>query len=77
MQDAGTEREARLKREYADQYPTLPVQMWTSAASLADLVASNDPLRTGRALLEADFEFRGGKRRSAGWVARTRTGEPA
>jgi hypothetical protein len=53
--------------------------MWTSAASLANLVASvEDKIRAGRTLLDTDFEFRGGRRRGlAGWIARTRTGELA
>jgi hypothetical protein len=56
--------------------------MWTSAASLAQLVAADTfPLVEGevkphRILLETDFEFRGGSRRwLAGWIARTRVGE--
>jgi len=76
-------REAKLRTECAARHPTLPVHMWTSAASLAHLVASDTPppaeeIRTGRTLLDTDFEFRGGRRRGlAGWIARTRTGEPA
>jgi hypothetical protein len=72
------ERQARLKQESADQYPTIPVHRWTSAHALAQLVASDTPqpeeMRTGRALVDADFEFRGGQRRwFTGWIARTRT----
>jgi len=72
-------REAKLKTECAARHPTLPVHMWTSAASLANLVASvEDKIRAGRTLLDTDFEFRGGRRRGlAGWIARTRTGELA
>ena len=76
-------REAKLRTECAALHPTLPVHMWTSAASLAHLVASDTPppaeeeLKTGRTLLDTDFEFRGGRRRwLAGWIARTRTGDP-
>ena len=74
----GTERQARLRQESADQYPTIPVHRWTSAHVLADLVASDTPqaeeMRTGRALVDTDFEFRGGQRRwFTGWIARTRT----
>jgi hypothetical protein len=60
--------------------------MWTSAACLAELVASYRPAepqrpgttRRGRTLPEAEFEFQGGSRRwLGGLIARTRTGEPA
>jgi len=82
MDKTTARREAKLKTECAERHPTLPVHMWTSAASLADLVASDTPpadeLTTGRTLLESDFEFRGGRRRGlAGWITRTRSGEPA
>jgi hypothetical protein len=74
-----TVREAKLRTKRAALHPTLPVHRWTSAASLAHLVASTQEERTGaRPLLDADFEFRGGSRRwVAGWIARTRTGEMA
>jgi hypothetical protein len=54
--------------------------MWTPAACLNELVASDEarPGNTekGRTLSETDFEFRGGvPRRLGGWFARTRTGE--
>ena len=60
-----TRREAKLKTECAERYPTLPVRMWTSAASLAQLVASDttpasEEVKAHRILLETDFEFRGG-----------------
>jgi hypothetical protein len=75
-----TLREAKLRTKRAALHPTLPVHMWTSAASLAYLVASfpsTQEERTGaRTLLDADFEFRGGRRRwLAGWIVRTRSGE--
>jgi hypothetical protein len=60
-------REARLKLVAADHYPTLPVSRWTSAGSLAQLVAEWMKLEcpegpvNNRPLLEADFEFRGGE----------------
>ena len=78
-----TVRQAKLRAECADRYPTLPARMWTSAAHLAELVASPAPqrpekTRKGRTLPEADFEFRGGSPRWLGrLIARTRTGEPA
>jgi hypothetical protein len=63
-----TVRQAKLRPECAERYPTLPARMWTSATCLADLVASHRgarPERRGqpdeeRTLSEADFEFRGG-----------------
>ncbi len=60
-------REARLKPNSADTYPTLPVSRWTRASALAELVVSwnrfNHPEESGtdRRLLEADFEFRDGR----------------
>jgi hypothetical protein len=76
-----TVRQAQLKPECADRYPTLPARMWTPAACLTELVASWGRARPGktekgRTLPESDFEFRGGfPRRLGGWFARTRTGE--
>jgi hypothetical protein len=68
-----TVRQAKLRPECAERYPTLPARMWTSATWLADLVASYRgtrprPERRGepdeeRTLSETDFEFRGGFRR--------------
>jgi hypothetical protein len=81
---AATVRQAKLKPESADRYPTLPARMWTPAACLTELVASyrrawpQRPGNTkkGRTLPEADFEFQGGlPRRLGGLFARTRTGE--
>jgi hypothetical protein len=76
-------REAKLRTECAARHPTLPVHMWTSAASLAHLVSSDtnppaEKMDSGRTLLDTDFEFRGGRCRGlAGWITRTRTGELA
>ena len=76
-------REAKLRPECAGWHPTLPVSRWTSAACIADLVASTPDhhlgaIKKGRTLLTADFEFRGGHRRwLAGWLAHTRIGEPS
>ena len=64
QEEAGV-REARLKTESADRYPTLPVHMWTRAAGLADLVAAwrrkaaLGRFGMDRLLLDTDFEFRG------------------
>jgi hypothetical protein len=81
-----TNRQAKLRSECAQRYPTLPARMWTSASRLAELVASSywrksqrpGKVRESRILREADFEFRGGfPRWSGGSNARTRTGEGA
>jgi hypothetical protein len=77
-------RQALLRPECAERYPTLPARMWTSATCVAELVASSRGARPEwpgksdqeRTLPEADFEFRGGfPRRLGGWFARTRPGE--
>jgi hypothetical protein len=67
-----TVREAKLKPEGAERYPTLPVRMWTSATWLAELVASYRGAAPAgpegeRPLPDTDFEFRGGS--SAGSAA--------
>jgi hypothetical protein len=81
-----TVRQAKLKPESAERYPTLPACMWTSATCLAELVASYRgalPDLSGkhdneRTLTESDFEFRGGFCRCPrGLFPRTRIGEPA
>jgi hypothetical protein len=61
-------RQAKLKPECADRYPTLPVGMWTSALGLAALVAlfprerpePSSESERDRPLSDQDFEFRGG-----------------
>lgn len=79
-------RQAMLRPECAERYPTLPAALWTSAARLADLVGSYRRARAQpakrpgkeRTLPEIEFEFRGGSRRGWGGVlAHTRSGEPA
>ena len=81
MGKTAARREAKLRTECAGRYPTLPVRMWTSAASLAQIVASDtvppaEEVKARRILKETDFEFRGGSRRwLAGWIAHTRIGE--
>lgn len=78
---AATVRQAKLKPECAERYPTLPARMWTPATCVAELVAPCRAARPGktpkgRTLPETDFEFKGGfPRRLGGWFARTRTGE--
>jgi hypothetical protein len=77
-------RQAQLRPQCAERYPTLPARIWTSATCIAELVASFRGARPEwagksaqeRILSEADFEFRGGfPRRLGGWFARTRPGE--
>jgi hypothetical protein len=76
-------RQAKLRPERAERFPTLPARMWTSATCLAELVASYRGARPRetdheRTLSEADFEFRGGVSRSSdGLFAHTRMDEPA
>ena len=75
-------RQAKLRPECAQGYPTLPASMWTSATCLAELVSSYQAAQPGepdkeRTLSETDFEFRGGASRcSGGLFARTRIDEP-
>jgi hypothetical protein len=77
----GTVRQARLRLEGAERYPTLPVGMWTPASCLAGLVAPSPGARPerpedraqDRTLSVADFQFRGGcPGWSRGLLARTR-----
>jgi hypothetical protein len=82
-----TIREAKLKPESAERYPTLPARMWTSAVCLAELVGCHGGERIEpsdppgkpykeRTLSEVDFEFRGGLPRGLGGLfTRTRTSE--
>jgi hypothetical protein len=57
-------RQAALKPDSAGLYPYLPVRMWTSAAGLAELVATYRGIcleasdRTHRVLSGAHFMFR-------------------
>jgi hypothetical protein len=85
MRGTATGRQARLRPESAERFPTLPVRMWTSATCLAELVASSREAQlygpenhaVDRALSVADFQFRGGfPGWSRGLLARTRCGEP-
>ena len=81
---AAAVRQARLKPECARSYPTLPVNMWTSARRLAALMTTalgplpgqSEKSDGERILPETDFEFRGGlPRRPDGLSLRTRAGE--
>lgn len=58
--------EAALKPSAAENYPYLPVRMWTPARRLADLVATHSGIpadavdRIDRVLSDQDFMFRRG-----------------
>jgi hypothetical protein len=62
-------RQARLRSEYALIYPSLRPGVWEPAVTLADrlladsLLYGRDSALSGRTLLEAHFEFRGGSSR--------------
>jgi hypothetical protein len=69
-------REARLRPEYATQYPDLTPGVWVPACSLRDFILERGlyQRRTGlpsdrRMLLESHFEFRGGTlARHSAWI---------
>lgn len=75
-------REARLRPEFAGQYPYLSVGRWQMASVLADAVVAhtiaraNGPFITGdRALNPVHFEFRGWDA-NARFTPATRRGDP-
>lgn len=79
MEVTPTVREAKLKPERADRYPTLPARMWTAATWMAALVASYPKERSNnsedeRPLSDTDFEFRGGSPAGRA-VARAQAGQ--
>ena len=59
--------EAALKPSAAENYPYLPVRMWTQARRLAELVAAHRGIpphgldRIDRVLSDEEFMFRGGQ----------------
>jgi hypothetical protein len=75
------EREARLKPDFADNYPTIPAGRWASAseigARLLRYIAKGGmvPDGNGRLLRGDHFEFRGGQPRGAAML-RTRLEDP-
>jgi hypothetical protein len=75
------EREARLKPEFADQYPTIPAGRWVSAsevgARLLMYIARGGmvPEGDGRLLRGDHFEFRGAEQRGTR-ILRTRLEDP-
>jgi len=76
-------REARLKPEFAAQYPQLEAGVWEPAAEMGAKVLlwqvqqqGTDALST-RILDERHFEFRGGWYRGTETALRTRASDPA
>lgn len=73
-------REAQLKPEFADQYPSLEPGRWYTAAAIAGLVRGMLIVYGGaeaeaaeRTLDEGHFAFRGGEPRHGSWLGlRTR-----
>lgn len=62
-------RQARLKPEYSILYPTLQPGVWERAVTVADRLLADGVLHgrvtalRGRMLIDAHFEFRGGRSR--------------
>ncbi|HUF35427.1 MAG TPA: hypothetical protein VMN37_05720 [Gemmatimonadales bacterium] len=78
-----TAREARLKPEFAAEYPELEAGVWVPAAELGARLLlwqvqqrGTDALAT-RILNERHFEFRGGWYRGGTTDLRTRASDPA
>ena len=71
-------RQARLKAEFAGQYPGVPVNEWRPIGELLDCVASarlrggrrSGELLRGRPLDDRHFEFRGGEQHREGSASR-------
>lgn len=76
-----TQREAKLRPEFAALYPGVPPGIWLPAADLGatllmqHLRAPSPPELGNRLLDESHFEFRGGASRAPGSEVRTRHGE--
>ena len=71
-----TVREAMLKGQAANRHPLIPVQMWTPASRLVELVRKYH--QTGaRVLTERDFRFRGGIHHGLGDRTRVTDGAAA
>ena len=68
-----TVREARLRPEWADLYPSIRADVWHVAAELVPLVLRHRLTSeqrwefTRRILDEEHFEFRGGRARDVSW----------
>ena len=73
-------RRVRVRPEFASLYPEMVRGVWMSAAKAARLIRQADPMQQRvqgcacrRAMCEAHFEFRGGRRQPAPpgtWQAR-------
>ena len=69
-------RQARLRQEFADVYPGVPVNEWRPIGELLDCVAAtrlrggrrSGELLRGRPLDDRHFEFRGGSERPQGYT---------
>jgi len=74
-------REARLKPEYAAEYPGLPPGVWTSAMDLAKVLIQRARVRRQegrytRTFNPEHFEFRGGDTGPRPRISRTRSTDP-
>lgn len=74
-------RQARLRPEYASDYPGIPAGTWLPAADMgfallrAHLVSPTPPALGSRLMDESRFEFQGGRAREGNGTAQTRQGE--
>ena len=74
-------REARLKPEYAGEYPSMPADVWMPAIELAPFLLQRTRVRRqeGRYIRTFDpthFEFRGGDSGPRPRISRTRSTDP-
>jgi hypothetical protein len=76
-----TARQARLRPEFAADYPGIPAGTWLPAADMgfallrAHLVSPQPPELGGRLMDDSKFEFQGGRPRESDGPERTRHGE--
>jgi hypothetical protein len=82
--EQGEMREARLRPEFVELYPSLEPGAWEEAVVLAEQVLSEHLLRpspgymlSDRVLGKEHFEFRGGDPAGRPRIARTRRTDPA
>ena len=74
-------RQARLRPQYASDYPGIPVDTWLPAADMgfallrAHLVSPTPPKLGSRLMDESKFEFQGGRPREGDADQQTRHGE--
>ena len=74
-------REARLRPEYAAEYPDMPADVWMPAMELAKGLIQRALARRGegrytRTFDPSHFEFRGGDLGPRPRISRTRTTDP-